>query len=102
MVGVTPPEFHGVYEGLDPEGYTPLSNLNRKELFTDRDRRALTTFARLKPGVGIREAQSAMDVLGSRFEQQYPASDKGITFSCHSRNRRSTRAAELRWRRVFH
>ena len=80
VVGVTPPEFHGVYEGLDPAGYTPLSTLNRKELFTDRDRRALTTFARLKPGVGIREAQSAMAVLGSRFEQQYPASDKGITF----------------------
>jgi macrolide transport system ATP-binding/permease protein len=80
VIGVTPLEFHGVYEGLDPEGYAPLSNLNRKELFTDRDRRALTTFARLKPGISIREAQSAMEVLGSRFEQQYPATDKGITF----------------------
>jgi predicted permease len=80
VIGITPPEFHGTYEGLDPEGYAPLSNLNRKELFTDRDRRALTTFARLKPGVSIREAQSAMEVLGSRFEQQYPVSDKGITF----------------------
>lgn len=25
VIGVAPPEFHGVYEGLDPEGYVSLS-----------------------------------------------------------------------------
>lgn len=79
VIGITPPEFHGVYEGLDPEGYVPLSNLNFKGLFTDRDRRSLTTFARLKPGVSIRQAQSSLDVLTARLEQQYPATDKGIS-----------------------
>ena len=80
VIGVTPPQFHGVYEGLDPEGYVPLSNLNFKGLFTDRDRRTMTVFARMKPGVTLREAQTAMDVLSARFAQQYPATDKGITF----------------------
>ena len=79
VIGITPPEFHGVYEGLDPEGYVPLSNLNFKGLFTDRDRRSLTTFARLKPGVSIRQAQSSLDVVTARLEQQYPATDKGIS-----------------------
>ncbi len=84
VIGVTPQEFHGVYEGLDPEGYVPLSNLltspNAKGLFTDRSRRTMTIFARMKPGVTLREAQTAMDVLGARLAQQYPATDRGITF----------------------
>jgi predicted permease len=82
IIGVAPPEFHGTYEGLDPEGYVPLTAMEGdiKGLFQDRDSRPFTVFARMKPGVRTREAQSAMDVLSARLERQYPATDKGIHF----------------------
>ena len=78
VIGVAPPEFHGVYEGLDPEGYMLLGGMQYNGLFTDRANRPLTVLARMKPGVSLRQAQSAMDVLAARLQQQYPASDKGI------------------------
>lgn len=33
----------------------------------------------MKPGVSLRETQSSIDVLARRIEQQYPATDKGIS-----------------------
>jgi predicted permease len=80
VIGVAAPKFHGTYEGLDPEGYVPLTAVSGAVpgLFTERDRATLTTFVRLKPGVRVRQAQSSMDVLSARFQRQYPATDKGI------------------------
>lgn len=78
VIGVAPAEFHGAYEGLDPEGYMPMSAMQYAGLFTDRTRRPFTVLARLKPGVTLREAQSSMDVLAARLRQQYPDTDKGI------------------------
>lgn len=80
VLGVTPPEFHGPYAGLDLEGYMPLNAYRYgDDLFTSRNRRALTVLGRMKPGVSLREAQSSIDVLARRIEQQYPATDKGIS-----------------------
>jgi predicted permease len=78
VIGVAPPEFHGAYEGLDPEGYLPMSAMHYTGLFTDRARRPFTVLVRLKPGVTVREAQSSMDVLAARLRQQYPDTDQGI------------------------
>ena len=82
IIGVAPANFHGVYEGLDPEGYTPIGGLmaaeEEKRVFTDRATRPFTVFARMKPGVTIAQAQSATDVLAARLAQQYPDTDKGI------------------------
>jgi predicted permease len=81
VVGVAAPGFHGTYEGLDPEGYVPLTVVGGsfRGLFTERDRATLTTFARMKPGVSVRQAQSALDVLAARLQRQYPATDKGVS-----------------------
>lgn len=80
VLGVTPPEFHGPYAGLDLEGYLPLSAYRYDDtLFTNRGRRSLTVFGRMKPGVSLRAAQSSVDVLARRIEQQYPATDTGIS-----------------------
>ena len=80
VIGVASSEFHGTYEGLDPEGYVPLTVIagSFRGLFTDRDAAAFTAFARIRPGVSLRQAQSAMDVVSARFQRQYPATDKGI------------------------
>jgi len=80
VIGVTPPEFHGPYAGLDLEGYMPLSAYRYDDtLFTNRSRRSITVLGRMKPGVSLRAAQSSVDVLARRMEQQYPATDKGIS-----------------------
>lgn len=42
-----------------------------------RDFHWLTSFARLKPGVSLEQAQAAMDVIGARIARDFPASNKG-------------------------
>ena len=81
VIGVASPQFHGTYEGLDPEGYVPLTVISGgiHGLFTDRSAGSLTAFARLRPGVSLSQAQSAMDGISAWFQRQYPATDKGIS-----------------------
>jgi putative ABC transport system permease protein len=42
-----------------------------------RDFHWLTSFARLKDGVSLEQAQAGMDIIGRRIEQEFPASNKG-------------------------
>ena len=84
IIGVAPKEFHGTYAGGDMDGYMPLSGYIRTDspgntrLFSDRSLRPLTVLGRLKPGVSLQAAQSSMNVLARRMEQQYPEVEKGI------------------------
>ncbi len=84
VIGVAPKDFYGTYTGADMEGYIPLSgvisddNPTSHQLFTDRTLRWMTLLGRLKPGVSVKEASTAMDVLARRMEAEYPATDKGI------------------------
>jgi len=58
----------------------PLSENAR----TNRGNEDFNIFARLKPGLSIREAQSEMDVIAERMKQQYPANyppNGGLTIS---------------------
>jgi predicted permease len=83
VVGIAASDFHGVYEGLDMEGFLPLRSLIPEEnpaqhpIFTSRTERPLTVLGRLKPNVSVNEAQIEMNVLTRRLEEQYPATDKG-------------------------
>ena len=77
IIGVAPPGFHGLYQGADIEGYAPLSALQTRTatpggLFSDRTVRFLTMLARLRPGVSLETAQSAVDVLAQRLQHEYP------------------------------
>jgi len=82
VIGVAARDFHGIYEGLEMEGYVPLSgvtgNERLREMFVSRNARPLTVLGRLNPHVSLDEAQSEMNVLTRRMEDQYPATDKGI------------------------
>ena len=82
VVGIAPKGFHGAYEGLDMEGFMPLASLLgdawARGMFVNRSIRPLTVLGRMKPGVGLTEAQTAMNVLTRRMQEAYPASDKGI------------------------
>lgn len=84
IIGVAPQGFRGTYTGVAMDGYMPLNGViratdpNHTLFFTDRNVRALTVLGRLKPGVTLKQAQSTMDVLAHRMEQQYPELEKGI------------------------
>jgi predicted permease len=84
IVGVAPKRFLGLLAGVEVDGYLPLNVVTLRgdkdpaAFYRDRAARSLTLIARLKPGVSMDQAQNSIDVIARRFEQQYPATDKGI------------------------
>jgi predicted permease len=83
VVGVTPPAFHGLYHGIDIEGYVPLGFRSGRDpqperLLTDRAGRYLRIMARLRPGVSLSAAQAAADVVARRLQRTYPQ-EKDVT-----------------------
>ena len=83
VVGVAPKGFFGLYTVIECQGYMPVSmaELDRDNVkfWTDRAGRHFTAYARLKPGVTIKQAQASMNVIAERLAEQYPETDKGIT-----------------------
>lgn len=80
VVGVTPEGFRGLYEGTEMDGYVPIGALRGRtkpgdKFFSDRSDRFLTLVGRLRPGVAIAAAQSAMEAIGLRLGKTYPATD---------------------------
>jgi predicted permease len=83
VIGITPREFHGLYQGAEIEGFVPLGALRGRSsepgrLFTDRTYRLLTVGARLQPGVSVKTAQAAVDVVAERLQRTYPQ-EKEVT-----------------------
>jgi predicted permease len=84
IIGVTPKQFHGLYVAADMDGYMPLSSLassaaqRDRQIFSSRAARSLTVMGRLKPSVTVEQAQTFMNVLARRIEQQNPETDEGI------------------------
>ena len=82
VIGVTSKDFHGVFAGIDMDGYLPLRRLTdfewSREIFTSRTVRPLTVLGRLKPGISLKAAQASMSLLGKRMEQEHPDTDQGI------------------------
>jgi predicted permease len=83
--------------GVAPEGFRGLSQLTAADIFLPlsaypqvypspgmvAQRRALlfAEVGRLKPGIGIRRAESAMQSLAQELERQYPRDNQGRTVS---------------------
>ncbi|MFZ0522718.1 MAG: ABC transporter permease [Candidatus Acidiferrales bacterium] len=82
IIGVTPKGFYGADFGMDLDGYVPLNMMpasDAAKFWNDRTARTLNVLARLKPNVSLSQAQASVDVVTSRLEQSYPATDKGVT-----------------------
>ena len=75
IVGVMPPGF--AFPARDFELWVPLT-LEAEELQTRMGYNYLC-IARLKPNVSVSQAQAEMAAISTRLEQQYPASNQGIT-----------------------
>jgi len=66
VIGVAAPNFRGITPGKTPDLYVPISMqrtiLPTMNALDDRTTRWLNLFARLKPGMSVRQAQAATDV----------------------------------------
>ena len=88
VVGITPKEFHGLYSMADIQGYMPLSmeqvdSAYEKDTPVNRDLRSVFVYGRLLPGINIKTAQSALDVIASRLAAQNPKSEEGMTLAVY-------------------
>ncbi|MEQ1353834.1 MAG: ABC transporter permease [Candidatus Acidiferrum sp.] len=75
IVGVMPAGFAPFY-GQHLDVWIPINPGNPR--YSARIDHWLTPIARLRPGVTIQEAQTEMDVIAQRLEQQYPATNKDL------------------------
>jgi predicted permease len=72
IVGVAPPEFHGIEPGLAFDLWVPL--VLRSE--GDRYRRQYGAFARLKPGVSVAQAHAEVAALAGQLARLYPKTNE--------------------------
>jgi putative ABC transport system permease protein len=68
VVGVMPARFQ--FPSSDDQAWVPIAFT--QEEAANRGRHYLQVVARLKPGVSLGQAQSEMNTIGSRLQQQYP------------------------------
>jgi putative ABC transport system permease protein len=76
VIGVMPKTFDPLLEKSDlwvPAAYTP-------QQLADHDNHYLSVIGRLKPGVTLDAAQSELNVIAQRLQQQYPIDDKDRGF----------------------
>jgi putative ABC transport system permease protein len=75
IVGVMQPHFAPFYGGrLDV--WIPINAASSR--YSTRIDHWLMPVARVKPGVTLTQAQTEMDVVSRRLEQEYPATNKGV------------------------
>ena len=75
VVGVMQPHFAPFYGGrLDV--WIPINAASAR--YSARIDHWLTPVARMKRGVSLAQAQTEMDVVARRLEQEYPATNKGV------------------------
>ncbi len=77
VVGVMSPEFQ--YPMREVQIWTPLT-VDPAD-FQTRTGYGHLTVARLKPGVTLQQAQTEVNVISTRLEQEHPKSNKGLRFS---------------------
>ncbi|MGH9764775.1 MAG: ABC transporter permease, partial [Blastocatellia bacterium] len=84
VIGVAPEGFHGTQLLLDVQGYLPFSMLGveawaPKDFMINRALRNLFTYARLKPGATVEQAQAELNVVADNIGRQYPEADAGLS-----------------------
>lgn len=90
VVGVAPPNFHGLDPILDPQFWVPFGDLpeltanppNEESRFTQQIRVA----ARLQPGVTKVQAMQELNIIAERLAQAHPETDKNNGFHLEPTN----------------
>jgi len=81
VVGVTPRGFHGTMPFVETQAYLPFAASG--ERLTNRAWRTLHLMTRLKAGVTIAGADSALRVVGRRLALEDPKNDKNMAVSAY-------------------
>ena len=86
IIGVAPESFKGTESVLAFDVYVPFGmkdQLYPKSAgrYRERGNTGLHVLARLKPGVGLDQARSAVNVLALQLEQEYPETNKSLGFA---------------------
>ncbi|MGB0036057.1 MAG: ABC transporter permease [Candidatus Acidiferrales bacterium] len=79
IIGIAPKEFRGVFRGISPDIWVPISMDSALHLgnpIEDRGSQWMWAMGRLKPGVSVMQARTELDTLASRLAREYPASNK--------------------------
>ncbi len=81
IVGVAPEGFLGTFVGWSMKFWVPASMEETFEggayKLDDRDARWIESYARLKPGVTLQQAQQEMSAVATRLETDFPATNRG-------------------------
>ena len=83
VIGVLPRDFSFVSKASDYQSrnrfdlWTPLALGSPPEEW-QRNTQSLCVFARLKPGISLRQAQTDLTQVAANLQRLYPAADKGI------------------------
>jgi len=85
IIGVAPPEFHGVLMFFTPDVYVPLVNEEQLEGSTDLNTRGVhwifMVMGHLKAGVTPAQAIADLNSIGSYLEKTYPKEVGQMTFT---------------------
>jgi predicted permease len=81
IVGVAPEGFYGTFVGWAMQFWVPASMEETFEAggykLEDRSARWIESYARLKPGVTLSQAQQEISAVAQRLETDYPATNRG-------------------------
>ena len=85
VLGVAPPEFHGVLMFFHPDLFAPLVNAEQIEGVSDAEVRAkhwlFQVIGHVKPGLSRAQAIADLNSVGAYLEETYPKDDGDMTFS---------------------
>lgn len=90
VVGIAPPEFHGLYPAPAAQLYFPFGMVGTfeagwpKDLMSNRILQNLYVLARLRPGVSLTTAQAELNVVAQRLSAEYPETNKGMSLSVYA------------------
>ena len=82
IVGVTPPAFIGTELIYTPEIFVPLAmadQIEQSNWLDDRGNDNALVVGRLKPGVSLKSAEAAINIIATQLGREYPKEDAGIS-----------------------
>ena len=80
VIGVMPPEFHGVRPLVDIDGVAPIDQVwpVYGASLEDRGSPLFSVFGRLQPGVSLSTAREAVRLKAGQLERAYPATNENV------------------------
>lgn len=85
IIGVTPPTFTGTDALIHVSGYVPVWMLDAvmhregASILERRDAHSFNALGRLKPGVSLAQARTALEIASGELARQYPSTNANVS-----------------------